>query len=241
MPKNIPGLVQRRYRRPVETTPIIIPPRPLPVMPAMSPPTPPIQEGDKVAPHTELESQYVGNGAAPPAQSRQVRSDEPIPQEPTQRPMAKTAVSPSPLPDTPPYLEPLHTLSGPNEAQQARPISSTPTLANAGPPGIQPGTQVPPVARVLVKINGQVVGETHLTKPELSIGRRDGSDIHVAHPGVSRLHAKIRAERGTWIIEDTNSANGMRYHGQHVKHLTLNNGDVVLLAPNVALMYETAP
>ncbi len=231
MPKNIPGLVQRRYRRPVEMTPIIIPPRPLQTT------SPPPQEGDAATPHTGPNQQPIGSGTAPPAQSQQARPDNP---------MATIAYKPSPLPDTPPYLEPLHTLPSSDEAQQGiRPVSSTPatpSLANGKLlAGIQTGTEVPPVARVLVKINGQIVGETHLTKPELSIGRRDGNDIHVAHPGVSRLHARIRAERGTWVIEDTNSANGMRYHGQHVKHLALNNGDIVVLAPNVALVYETAP
>jgi peptidoglycan glycosyltransferase len=98
-----------------------------------------------------------------------------------------------------------------------------------------------PVARILVKIEGKIVGEARLTRPTITIGRRAENDIHVAHPGVSRLHARIRAERGIWIIEDANSANGMMYRGQRIKHLALTNGDSILIAPNVSLIYETAP
>ena len=97
------------------------------------------------------------------------------------------------------------------------------------------------MARILVKIDGNLTGETRLNKPMLTIGRREGNDIHIAHPGVSRLHARIQAERGIWIIEDADSANGMMYQGQRIKRLALSNGDVVMIAPNVALRFETAP
>lgn len=98
----------------------------------------------------------------------------------------------------------------------------------------------PPVARILIEIDKKVTGEVPLNKPLLNIGRLSGSDIYIASKQVSRLHARIRAEAGAWVIEDAGSVNGLIYRDSQVQRLALTHGDRVYLAPEVALLYETA-
>jgi pSer/pThr/pTyr-binding forkhead associated (FHA) protein len=95
-------------------------------------------------------------------------------------------------------------------------------------------------ARVLVEINGKVIGECSLAKPLNSVGRLHGkTDVFVPSQSVSRLHAYIRYENHGWVIEDAESLNGIVYQGTRVERLALTNGDRVYLAPKVVLQYQT--
>jgi len=94
-------------------------------------------------------------------------------------------------------------------------------------------------ARVLVEIDGKVVGERRLDKAVLTIGRLSGNDIQVPSQRVSRLHAKIRWENGVWLIEDAESLNGLVYQGQLVERLPLKNGDRIHVSPTAVVQYMT--
>ena len=94
-------------------------------------------------------------------------------------------------------------------------------------------------ARVLVEIDGKVVGERRLDKAVLTIGRLSGNDIQVPSQRVSRLHAKIRWDNGVWLIEDAESLNGLVYQGQLVERLPLKNGDRIHVAPTAVVQYMT--
>ncbi len=96
-------------------------------------------------------------------------------------------------------------------------------------------------ARVLVEIEGKLVGERRLDKPVLTVGRQASNDVPVPSQRVSRLHAKIRwdKENGTWLIEDADSLNGLTYQGRRIDQHVLNRGDRVYIAPAVVLLYET--
>jgi pSer/pThr/pTyr-binding forkhead associated (FHA) protein len=95
-------------------------------------------------------------------------------------------------------------------------------------------------ARVLVEIDGKVVGERQLDKAVLTIGRLSANDIQVPSQRVSRLHAKIRWENGAWLIEDAESLNGLVYQGQLVERLALKNGDRVYVAPTAVVQYAAS-
>src|SRR6266571_147297 len=97
----------------------------------------------------------------------------------------------------------------------------------------------PMKARVLIEIDGKVIGKRSLNKPMLTIGRLSENDIQVVSQRVSRLHARIRWENGSWVIEDAESLNGLIYQGQRVDQLTLRNGDCIRLAPTVVLQFVT--
>lgn len=97
----------------------------------------------------------------------------------------------------------------------------------------------PQKARVLIEVDGKVVGERDLNKPALTVGRLSSNDVQVPSQRVSRLHAKIHEENGTWVIEDAESLNGLSYRGQRLDRLVLNNGDRIYLAPTAVLQFVT--
>jgi ABC-type multidrug transport system ATPase subunit len=98
--------------------------------------------------------------------------------------------------------------------------------------------QVPQRARVRIEVDGKVIGVRQLDKPVLTIGRLAGNDVQVPSQRVSRLHAKMRWENGTWLIEDADSLNGITYQGNRVDQHVLVNGDQIILAPKAILYYD---
>ena len=94
-------------------------------------------------------------------------------------------------------------------------------------------------ARVLIEVDGKVVGERALNKSSLTIGRLSGNDVQIPSQRVSRLHAKIHEENGAWVIEDAESLNGVIYRGQRIDRLALTNGDRIYLAPTASLQFVT--
>jgi ATP-binding cassette subfamily B protein len=95
-------------------------------------------------------------------------------------------------------------------------------------------------ARLLVELNGKVVSEHLLNKPVLTIGRLSGNDVAIPNQRVSRLHAKIQWENGSWVIEDADSVNGLIYQGNRIDRLALHNGDRIYIAPTAALLYKSS-
>jgi len=93
-------------------------------------------------------------------------------------------------------------------------------------------------ARIVVQVDGQVTGEYTLDKKLYTIGRFPGSDIHIPSQRVSRFHALIRWKDGAWIIQDSESLNGLTCEGQRVDQLALVHGDRILLDPTISLQYE---
>jgi len=93
-------------------------------------------------------------------------------------------------------------------------------------------------ARVLVEIDGKVVGEYRLDKQSMTVGRLTGNDIQVPSQRVSRLHARIRWENGAWLIEDAESLNGISYQGNRIDRHILKHGDRIMLAPRTILHFN---
>src|SRR6266496_2870358 len=117
-------------------------------------------------------------------------------------------------------------------------------------PGWQPQPQTPqgPMkaapnqkARVLIEVDGKIIGERQLNKPVLTVGRLSHNDVQMASQRVSRLHAKIHWENGTWLIEDADSLNGLIYQGHRLERLVLTSGDRIYFSPTAALVYESMP
>jgi ATP-binding cassette subfamily B protein len=93
-------------------------------------------------------------------------------------------------------------------------------------------------AHVLIEINGRIVSDRQLDKPTLTVGRISGNDIQVLADRVSRFHARIRWENGSWLIEDADSLNGISYHGNRIDRHILMNGDKIMLGPKATLHYK---
>jgi ATP-binding cassette subfamily B protein len=120
------------------------------------------------------------------------------------------------------------------------PYALSPADINRKPDGNGKRQVLPANARIVIEIDGKVVGERLLNKPVLTIGRLSGNDIQVPSQRVSRLHAKIHAENGRWLIEDAESLNGLLYHGNRVDRLVLNNGDRIYVSPTAVLQFVTS-
>ena len=73
--------------------------------------------------------------------------------------------------------------------------------------------------------------EIELGAHTLRIGRGDQNDVVLPDPAksVSRFHAELRAEQGTFIVVDLNSQNGVWVAGRRVPQATLEPGVPVLL------------
>jgi diguanylate cyclase (GGDEF)-like protein len=85
----------------------------------------------------------------------------------------------------------------------------------------------------LVALTGPSVGTAYrLMKPETIVGRE--GDIRLAHPGVSRRHARLLLAGDQVVVEDLGSTNGTFVGVERIKHSTeVNDGD------NVAFGAET--
>ena len=100
--------------------------------------------------------------------------------------------------------------------------------------------QQPLNARVLIEVDGQIVGQRQLDQPLLTVGRLSSTDVQVPSQRVSRLHAKIRWEKeyGAWVIEDAESLNGLTFQGLRVDQHVFRKGDRVYVSPSAAILYE---
>jgi pSer/pThr/pTyr-binding forkhead associated (FHA) protein len=74
-----------------------------------------------------------------------------------------------------------------------------------------PKLQKAPVSAKLehIKLNGEVVAEFKLDKPEISLGRTTGDLVFKDDPYMSGTHARIIAMPGRFLLQDLRSRNGV--------------------------------
>lgn len=83
------------------------------------------------------------------------------------------------------------------------------------------------MAKLVVILNGAMVGNHFIDKERITIGRRFGNDIHLDDPGVSKEHAVIQTVGNDHIFEDLGSTNGSTMNGGRIAKHILQNGDVI--------------
>ncbi len=83
-------------------------------------------------------------------------------------------------------------------------------------------------------------GKTYaLDVPEMVIGRELGADIVISDVEVSRKHAHLVAQQGSYLIEDLGSTNGTVVNGMRLASpYLLHPGDQIALGEHVILVYE---
>jgi pSer/pThr/pTyr-binding forkhead associated (FHA) protein len=81
------------------------------------------------------------------------------------------------------------------------------TVMWSGSPKLQKG----PVTAKLehIKLNGEIVAEFKLEKPETTLGRTTGDMIFKDDPYMSGTHARIVAQPGRFVLQDLRSRNGV--------------------------------
>jgi DNA-binding response OmpR family regulator len=85
---------------------------------------------------------------------------------------------------------------------------------------------------MLLMIEGPSPGKrTFIDQPELIIGRDEDCEVVIPERQVSRQHARIRQERGKYVLEDLDSKNGTFVNGQQIDgpH-SLQDGDEIQIA-----------
>jgi pSer/pThr/pTyr-binding forkhead associated (FHA) protein len=70
-----------------------------------------------------------------------------------------------------------------------------------------------------------------LAETAATIGRDAGNPIQLPDPEVSKRHAVVRAKGDAWMIEDTDSTNGITVNGAKVKRADLKEGDRIHIGP----------
>ena len=87
------------------------------------------------------------------------------------------------------------------------------------------GIPAPPAGWLLIR-SGHLEGRDHRLAMETTIGR-DGArcDLILDSESVSAEHARVRYERGQFILYDMASTNGTFVNGQRVSRMSLADGD----------------
>jgi hypothetical protein len=87
------------------------------------------------------------------------------------------------------------------------------------------------MARFKVWLDREVIGDYELDNQQIRVGRHPQAEIFLPHESVSRLHALITKQAGTFSIEDPGGTNGLFVNGrQVVGSMPLATGDLVELA-----------
>lgn len=100
--------------------------------------------------------------------------------------------------------------------------------------------EMAPQSYQLVMRSGPTPGKTiDLTQNEITIGRDIANDIVINDAEVSRKHARLISQAGSYVLEDVGSTNGTFVKGQRLMgpHL-LRPGELILLGENVSLSFE---
>jgi CRP-like cAMP-binding protein len=73
----------------------------------------------------------------------------------------------------------------------------------------------------------------------VNIGRSPENDIALADYNVSRTHARVSFQKGSWVVEDLGSANGVIFAGERVASKALKSGDIFQIGESsLAFMEE---
>ena len=90
---------------------------------------------------------------------------------------------------------------------------------------------------VIVK-DGKELSRKRLEKAALSIGRDAGNDVVLADPAVSRVHAKIHAREGAFVLEDRFSTRGSFVSGKKIIEHALADGDEISIGEHRLFFFK---
>ena len=95
---------------------------------------------------------------------------------------------------------------------------------------VGPAKRLTPLPMFVVTSDGPLRGRVLVVDDdELVLGRREGSDLLLPDPHVSRAHAVVRKTRGAMWVEDLGSTAGTSVNGEPVTgSRVLKHGDTVL-------------
>lgn len=86
------------------------------------------------------------------------------------------------------------------------------------------------MAKLVISLNGEVLGHYFLDKDRFTIGRKPTNDLQLDADGVSKEHAAITTVGNDQILEDLRSTNGTFINGRRVERHILQNNDVITIS-----------
>lgn len=93
--------------------------------------------------------------------------------------------------------------------------------------------------RLVIRSGVEVGKEFPLEKNELIVGREQSNDITISDPEVSRRHARIFFQNGSYVVEDLGSTNGTFVNGQRLTGpYILRPGEMLNFGEHVSVLYE---
>jgi diguanylate cyclase (GGDEF)-like protein len=91
---------------------------------------------------------------------------------------------------------------------------------------------------LLVRLRGPAAGEVKRLPPTpCRLGRSPDSFIVLNDEGVSRRHALLLPDEDSYLLMDTESANGTFVGGERVEQRLLKDGDLIQLGPKAVFRY----
>jgi Protein of unknown function (DUF3662)/FHA domain len=85
-----------------------------------------------------------------------------------------------------------------------------------------------------------VGGKRHQIPPDGAVlGRSRECEITIEDPNISRRHAQMRLENGSWSIVDLGSTNGIEVNGERVDAATLESGDRIVMGRTELVFEQT--
>ena len=113
-----------------------------------------------------------------------------------------------------------------------QPVAQDPTVA--APPAKQSG---PPKHWSLVGVKPELNEKYAISGDNVMVGRDRTCTIVLAHPAVSRRHARITVAGQAPVLEDLQSANGTYVNNARIDRVVLKAGDVVRFGADPACSY----
>lgn len=95
-------------------------------------------------------------------------------------------------------------------------------------------------ARVVLSLDGTIVGEAALAKPAVVVGRYPDCDIVVEHPAISGRHMLLRTVGSTVYCEDLASTNGIFVNGVRTESQVLHHLDVIEIGQHKLHFFDEA-
>ena len=84
-----------------------------------------------------------------------------------------------------------------------------------------------------------IAGQRHeLTGDRAVLGRSKDCEVQVSDPNVSRRHAEVRRDGGSYLLVDLDSTNGIEVNGKRVKRLELRDGSRFTLGSTEVIFSE---
>lgn len=83
------------------------------------------------------------------------------------------------------------------------------------------------MSKLILSLDGALLGEYPLEKKYVTIGRRATNDIQIDNLAVSGDHARVITVDDESLLEDMDSTNGSTLNGRAIQKQSLQHGDVI--------------